>query len=110
MVETVAFFYKKARTTDKGSYVRADMLKIQSSPLILYEYKKRCMRRTRSPVQSRTMAQRITVFSLNIFHFHHMTITIINDCRDANAANRQATRASSLLQSPVVFVGVAINS
>jgi hypothetical protein len=36
-----------------------------------------------------------------------MTITIINDCRDTNTANRQFARASSLLRSPAMFVGVA---
>ena len=36
-----------------------------------------------------------------------MTITIINDCRDANAAGRQVTRAASLFDCPVSFIGVA---
>ncbi len=36
-----------------------------------------------------------------------MNITIINDCRDANAAGRQVTRASALMNSPVSFVGVS---
>ena len=35
-----------------------------------------------------------------------MHITIINDCRDENARGRQTARASSLLSSPVSFVGV----
>jgi hypothetical protein len=35
-----------------------------------------------------------------------MFVTIINDCRDTNAFNRQATRAAALLKSPVVTVGV----
>src|SRR3990167_440911 len=36
----------------------------------------------------------------------NMNITIINDCRDANAAGRQTTRAISLLGGPVSFIGV----
>ncbi len=36
-----------------------------------------------------------------------MTITIINNCRDANAVGRQSTRAASLLGAPVSFIGVA---
>lgn len=36
-----------------------------------------------------------------------MHITIINDCRDANAAGRQCARASSIIQAPVSFIGVA---
>lgn len=36
-----------------------------------------------------------------------MAITIINDCRDANAAGRQIARISSLLSSPVSFIGVS---
>lgn len=36
----------------------------------------------------------------------HMTITIINDCRDANAAGRQVARAASLFGAQVSFVGV----
>ncbi len=36
-----------------------------------------------------------------------MNITIINDCRDANAAGRQMTRATSLLGGSVSFIGVA---
>ncbi len=35
-----------------------------------------------------------------------MFITIINDCRDANAAGRQASRASSLFGFPATFIGV----
>ena len=35
-----------------------------------------------------------------------MNITIINDCRDANAVGRQLTRVSALIESPVSFVGV----
>lgn len=35
-----------------------------------------------------------------------MNITIINDCRDANAVGRQSTRASALIGGPVSFVGV----
>lgn len=35
------------------------------------------------------------------------TITIINDCRDANAAGRQVTRTNSLLGSPATFIGVS---
>jgi len=35
-----------------------------------------------------------------------MNITIINDCRDANAVGRQIARTSSLLDSPVSFIGV----
>ncbi len=36
-----------------------------------------------------------------------MSITIINDCADANASGRQATRVSSLLHQPVHYVPVA---
>jgi len=36
-----------------------------------------------------------------------MNITIINDCRDANAAGRQITRATSLLGGSASFIGVA---
>jgi len=36
-----------------------------------------------------------------------MTITIINDCRDANAAGRQVTRAISLLGGQATFIGVS---
>ena len=36
-----------------------------------------------------------------------MMITIINDCRDANAVGRQSARASSLLNAPISFIGVA---
>lgn len=36
-----------------------------------------------------------------------MNITIINDCRDANAVGRQVARATSLLGGPVSFVGVS---
>lgn len=36
-----------------------------------------------------------------------MNIIIINDCRDANAAGRQVARASSFLNSPAMFIGVA---
>lgn len=35
-----------------------------------------------------------------------MIVTIINDCRDDNAAGRQATRTSSILQCPVNYIGV----
>lgn len=35
-----------------------------------------------------------------------MTVTIINDCRDDNAAARQTTRASALFDCHVSFVGV----
>jgi len=35
-----------------------------------------------------------------------MNITIINDCRDANAVGRQIARTTSLFDSPVSFVGV----
>lgn len=35
-----------------------------------------------------------------------MFVTIINDCKDANAVARQETRASALLKSHVIFVGV----
>lgn len=35
-----------------------------------------------------------------------MTVTIINDCRDDNAAARQTTRASALFDCQVSFVGV----
>jgi len=35
-----------------------------------------------------------------------MNITIINDCRDANAVSRQTARTSSLLSGPVSFIGV----
>ncbi|MBI1839007.1 MAG: hypothetical protein HYR95_01760, partial [Candidatus Colwellbacteria bacterium] len=35
-----------------------------------------------------------------------MNITIINDCRDANAAGRQAARAATLLGGTVAFIGV----
>lgn len=35
-----------------------------------------------------------------------MNITIINDCRDANAIGRQIARTTSLLNSPVSFIGV----
>lgn len=37
---------------------------------------------------------------------NNMNITIINDCRDANAVGRQITRTSSLLNRPVSFVGI----
>lgn len=36
-----------------------------------------------------------------------MIITIINDCRDANAAARQGARASALMNAPVSFIGAA---
>ena len=36
----------------------------------------------------------------------NMNITIINDCRDANAAGRQVARAASLMKSSATFVGV----
>ena len=36
----------------------------------------------------------------------NMNITIINDCRDANASGRQITRVTSLLGSQVSFIGV----
>jgi len=36
-----------------------------------------------------------------------MLLTIINDCRDMNAAGRQATRAAALLKGTVHFIGVA---
>lgn len=36
-----------------------------------------------------------------------MNITIINDCRDANAAGRQIIRASALLGIPATLVGVS---
>lgn len=36
-----------------------------------------------------------------------MNITIINDCRDANAAGRQVARISSLLSGSVSFIGVS---
>ncbi len=36
-----------------------------------------------------------------------MIVTIINDCRDANAAGRQAARAGLLLSSSPVFIGVS---
>ncbi len=36
-----------------------------------------------------------------------MNITIINDCKDANAAGRQVARASALLNGYVSFVGVS---
>lgn len=36
-----------------------------------------------------------------------MHTTIINDCRDANAAGRQTSRAASLLGGSVSFIGVA---
>lgn len=35
-----------------------------------------------------------------------MYCTIINDCRDANAAGRQATKVASLLGCPTNFIGV----
>lgn len=35
-----------------------------------------------------------------------MIVTIINDCRDANVASRQITRASSLFKYPATLVGV----
>ena len=35
-----------------------------------------------------------------------MSITIINDCADANAASRQSTRVSTLLREPVHYVAV----
>lgn len=35
-----------------------------------------------------------------------MHITIINDCRDANAAGRQIGRTASLFQCPVAFIGI----
>lgn len=35
-----------------------------------------------------------------------MNITIINDCRDANAVGRQIARTGSLLNNPVSFIGV----
>jgi len=35
-----------------------------------------------------------------------MNITIINDCKDTNAAGRQITRASALMGGPVSFIGV----
>ncbi|MFH1253636.1 MAG: hypothetical protein V1664_04910 [Candidatus Uhrbacteria bacterium] len=35
-----------------------------------------------------------------------MNITIINDCRDANAAGRQIARATALLNGPVSFIGI----
>lgn len=35
-----------------------------------------------------------------------MNTIIINDCRDSNAAGRQAVRATALLGGPVTFVGV----
>jgi len=35
-----------------------------------------------------------------------MITTIINDCRDDNAAGRQIARASSILQCPINFIGV----
>jgi hypothetical protein len=41
------------------------------------------------------------------FSIKNMNITIINDCRDANAAGRQITRAASLLHGSVSFIGVA---
>jgi len=36
-----------------------------------------------------------------------MTVTIISDCLDANAAGRQTTRISSLLKCPSYFIGVS---
>ena len=36
-----------------------------------------------------------------------MHITIINDCKDANAAGRQMARAAGLIEAPVSFVGVS---
>ncbi|MEI6660183.1 MAG: hypothetical protein WCK91_02050 [bacterium] len=36
-----------------------------------------------------------------------MNITIINDCRDANAVGRQVARTSSLIEGNISFVGVA---
>jgi hypothetical protein len=36
----------------------------------------------------------------------NMNITIINDCRDANAAGRQIARATALLNGPVSFIGI----
>jgi hypothetical protein len=36
-----------------------------------------------------------------------MNITIINDCRDANAVGRQVARTSSLIDGNISFVGVA---
>lgn len=36
-----------------------------------------------------------------------MTITIINDCCDANAAARQITRTASLFNNPIAFIGVS---
>lgn len=36
-----------------------------------------------------------------------MNTTIINDCRDANAAGRQITRATALLGGSVSFIGIA---
>jgi len=36
-----------------------------------------------------------------------MTVTIINDCRDANAQGRQITRAQSILECPAAFIGVS---
>jgi len=36
-----------------------------------------------------------------------MNITIINDCRDANAAGRQITRTTSLLGDSASFIGVS---
>jgi hypothetical protein len=36
-----------------------------------------------------------------------MIATIINDCRDDNAAGRQTTRVSAILQCPVNFIGVS---
>ena len=36
-----------------------------------------------------------------------MNITIINDCRDANAVGRQIARATSLLGGSVSFIGVS---
>ena len=36
----------------------------------------------------------------------NVNITIINDCRDANAAGRQIARVAALLGSSVFFIGV----
>lgn len=38
---------------------------------------------------------------------NHVNITIINDCRDANAVGRQFVRASALMGGHVSFVGVS---
>lgn len=41
-----------------------------------------------------------------VVFFNIMNITIINDCKDANAVGRIVARTNSILSCPVVFIGV----